>query len=79
MDGMLEEVRCFGIQSLVDQIEKLKLAEEQKKSDVSDRLQVCKSNFFYCVADVANKVFLPHFLYQKINFMALKKIIILND
>ena len=33
MDGMLEEVRCFGIQSLVDQIEKLKLAEEQKKSD----------------------------------------------
>ena len=39
MDGMLEEARCFGIQSLVDQIEKLKLAEEQKKSDVSDGLQ----------------------------------------
>ena len=39
MDGMLEEARYFGIQSLVDQIEKLKLAEEQKKSDVSDRLQ----------------------------------------
>ena len=39
MDGVLEEARCFGIQSIVDQIEKLKLAEEQKKSDVSDRLQ----------------------------------------
>ena len=33
MDGVLGEARYFGIQSLVDQIEKLKLAEEQKKSD----------------------------------------------
>ena len=39
MDGVLGEARFFGIQSLVDQIEKLKLAEEQKKSDVSDGLQ----------------------------------------
>ena len=33
MDGVLGEARYFGIQSIVDQIEKLKLAEEQKKSD----------------------------------------------
>ena len=39
MDGVLGEARYFGIQSIVDQIEKLKLAEEQKKSDVSDRIQ----------------------------------------
>ena len=31
MDGVLGEARYFGIQSIVDQIEKLKLAEEQKK------------------------------------------------
>ena len=34
MDGVLGEARYFGIQSIVDQIEKLKLAEEKKKSDV---------------------------------------------
>ena len=33
MDGVLGEARYFGIQSIVDQIEKLKLAEEHKKSD----------------------------------------------
>ena len=33
MDGVLGEARYFGIQILVVQIEKLKLAEEQKKSD----------------------------------------------
>ena len=42
MDGVLGEARFFGIQSLVDQIEKLKLAEEQKKSDVLHQPQVVR-------------------------------------
>ena len=42
MDGVLGEARYFGIQSLVDQIEKLKLAEEQKKSDVLHQPQVVR-------------------------------------
>ena len=42
MDGVLGEARYFGIQSLVDQIEKLKWAEEQKKSDVLHQPQVVR-------------------------------------
>ena len=42
MDGVLGEARYFGIQRLVDQIEKLKWAEEQKKSDVLHQPQVVR-------------------------------------